>query len=137
MHEWALAEAVVAAARKAAEDKQLREVTDIKIRLGELQQIEQEILTFALQELLKQEPLLRSAHVNLEIEPAEFKCRRCGHEWILHGELGLELKEEIREAIHFIPEMAHVHLRCPSCGSPDFELIKGRGIWLMGLEGVK
>ncbi len=41
------------------------------------------------------------------------------------------------ESIHFIPEVAHTYIKCPKCGSPDFEIIKGRGIWLEKIKGVK
>jgi hydrogenase nickel incorporation protein HypA/HybF len=132
MHEWALAEAVVATAKKTAQDQQMREVKEIAVKLGELQQIEREIFECALQQLLSQEEsLLRQAKINLETERARFKCRTCGREWAFE-----KLTEEISEAIHFIPEMAHTYIRCPRCQSPDFEVIKGRGVWLASLKGV-
>jgi hypothetical protein len=43
MHEWALAEAVVATAKRAAHEQHLPKVTAITVKLGELQQIEREI----------------------------------------------------------------------------------------------
>ena len=39
------------------------------------------------------------------------------------------------EAIHFIPELAHAFLECPSCQSPDFELLQGRGVSIGAIEG--
>ena len=47
------------------------------------------------------------------------------------------MTEEISEAIHFVPEMAHVYIKCKECGSPDFEVIEGRGVWLATIKGVK
>ena len=41
-----------------------------------------------------------------------------------------------REAIHFVPESAHAFLRCPACKSPDFEISKGRGVWVERITGV-
>lgn len=135
MHEWALAEAVVATAKKAAYHEQMREVREITVKLGELQQIEQEIFEFALQQILSQEePLVRQAKVNLEIERAQLKCRACGWEWAFTAE---HLSPEIAEAIHFIPEIAHTYIRCPQCHSPDFDVVKGRGVWLTSLKGVQ
>lgn len=135
MHEWALAEAVVAAAVKVAEQQRLKTITAIKVRLGELQQIEREVFEFSLKEILMQhEPLLRNAGIELEIERASFKCRNCEKEWTFSES---NLNPEEAESIHFIPEVAHVYMRCPACSSPDFEVIKGRGVWLTSLEGVQ
>jgi hydrogenase nickel incorporation protein HypA/HybF len=47
------------------------------------------------------------------------------------------LDEEAREAIHFLPEAAHAYIRCPKCGSPDFEILSGRGVWLESVRGLK
>ena len=51
MHEWALAEAVLASAKEIAEKENLKEVLEVTIRIGELQQVERPILRFALSEL--------------------------------------------------------------------------------------
>ncbi len=135
MHEWALAEAVIATARKAATDERMTAVTEIAVRLGELQQIEQEIFAFALQQIIAQEKsLLQQAKIAIEIERALFKCRVCGQEWSFAAE---DLSEEVSEAIHFIPEVAHAYIQCPTCKSPDFEVVKGRGVWLASLRGVQ
>ena len=40
MHEWALAEAILASAKEIAEKENLKEVTEVTIRVGELQQVE-------------------------------------------------------------------------------------------------
>jgi hydrogenase nickel incorporation protein HypA/HybF len=133
MHEWALAEAVVATAKRAARERKLQRVTDITVRLGELQQIEREIFEFALGQILSQEEsLVCQAKVTLEIEKAQFRCRACGWEWAFAAE---NVSAEIAEAIHFIPEIAHTYIRCPRCHSPDFEVIAGRGVWLASLQG--
>jgi Zn finger protein HypA/HybF involved in hydrogenase expression len=48
MHEWALAEAILASAKGVAEQENLKEITEVTIKVGELQQIEPPILRFAL-----------------------------------------------------------------------------------------
>ena len=53
MHEWALAESILTAAVEAAEKEKLKKITEIKIGMGELQQIEQDIFEFALDEIIK------------------------------------------------------------------------------------
>jgi hydrogenase nickel incorporation protein HypA/HybF len=132
MHEWALAEGVVKTADKFAEDQGIEEITEVKIMIGELQQIEHDIIEFALDQL--RTPRMKNAKFVIETVSAGFKCRKCNQEWKL--ETG-KLDEETGEAIHFIPEMAHVYLKCPNCGSPDFEVTEGRGVWLASIKGRK
>jgi len=132
MHEWALAEAVISTVSQIAESEGLKEVTEVFIRVGELQQIELDILEFALSQL---KPLkLKNAKFHTSTVNAELRCRVCGHEWIFSKD---KIDEETAEAIHFIPEVAHVYVKCPKCGSPDFEIVKGRGIWLESIKGVR
>ena len=51
MHEWALAEAVITAAQQIAEKENMKEVKELTIKIGELQQIEPDILHIALSQL--------------------------------------------------------------------------------------
>jgi len=132
MHEWALAEAVVSTTLKIAEEKGLKEIIELKIKIGELQQIDQEIFEFALSQL--RSPLLKNAKFSLETVKAELKCRVCNHKWRFSLK---NLNEDVSEFIHFVPEIAHTYLKCPKCGSPDFEILMGRGVWLDSIKGVK
>jgi hydrogenase nickel incorporation protein HypA/HybF len=132
MHEWALAEGVVKTADKFAEDQGIDDVTEVKMMIGELQQVEHDIINFALDQLRTRR--LKDAKFVIESVPARFKCRKCSNEWQLETK---KLDKETGEAIHFVPEMAHVYLKCPSCGSPDFEVTEGRGVWLASIKGRK
>jgi hydrogenase nickel incorporation protein HypA/HybF len=100
--------------------------------VGELQQIEQDVFKFALSQLQKAE--LESARFRIKKVRAKLRCRACGHKWIFSKE---RLDEGTIEAIHFIPEVAHAYVKCPRCGSPDFEVLEGRGVWLLSIKGVK
>ena len=133
MHEWALAEAVISTVSQLAEKEGLNEVTEVKLKVGELQQIELDVLKFALSQL-KTSKLLKNARFDIETVKAELKCRVCGYEWIFRKG---KIDEDVAEAIHFIPEMAHTYIKCPKCGSPDFEIVRGRGVWLESVKGVK
>lgn len=132
MHEWALAEAVISTVSQIAEKEELKEVAEVEIKVGELQQIELDVLEFALSQLKTLK--LKNAKFNIQTVKAELKCRVCGHKWIFRKE---KMNEEIAEAIHFIPEIAHTYVKCPKCGSPDFEILQGRGVWLESIRGVK
>lgn len=132
MHEWALAEAVITAATQIAEKEGLKEVTEIKIRVGELQQIELDILEFALSQIKPAQ--FRNAKFKITIDEAKLRCRVCGNQWTFSKE---KLDDTSAEAIHFVPEIAHTYIKCPKCGSPDFEILQGRGVWLESIKGAK
>ena len=132
MHEWALAEGVITTAQKFAEENGLTKVTEVVIMIGELQQIDHEVLEFTFEQLKTE--LFKDAKFVLKTQPAMFKCRACGNEWSFKAQ---GLTEDISEAIHFVPEMAHVYVKCTECESPDFEVTQGRGVWLATIKGVK
>lgn len=135
MHELALADAVVTAALEIADREGLSEITEIDVRVGELQQIKTEVLEFALREVIPAgRPRLAAAAIVLKTVPAEFRCRPCDHRFGLEQARGPRGKDAL-EAIHFIPELAHAYLRCPRCQSPDFELMQGRGVSIDSIEG--
>jgi len=128
MHEWALAEGVVSTAARIAEEQGLEEITEVTVSIGELQQIEHDIFRFALEQL--RHPIMK----NFKSIGARLKCRVCGEEWEFSPH---DMDEEASEAIHFLPEVAHAYLSCPSCRSPDFEVLEGRGVILSSIKGMK
>lgn len=137
MHEWALAEGVIHTALQTARDNGLKKVTCLRVTVGQLQQIVPDLFCRALQEAMPEgEPLLEDMAVDLQTEEACCRCRACG------GSFGIEealaaLGHEAAEAVHFVPELAHSYLFCPACGSPDYEVLKGRGVWLAAVEGQR
>jgi len=131
MHEWALAEAVIAAATEIAKKEKLKQVTEVTIKIGELQQVEREILVFALKQL---KPVsFNNTRFRVTKGKTKLKCRACGNIWLFQK---AKLNAETAEAIHFVPEVAHTYMKCPRCGSPDFEIAEGRGIWLENVKGA-
>ena len=135
MHEFALAEAVVRAALDTAAQHGIGRLTRVVVRIGELQSIESGVFEFALREVIPaSEPRIAAARIDLEREPARFRCRPCGREFGL-ADGGGPTDEQESEAIHFIPELAHAFVYCPDCRSPDFEVTAGRGVVLRTLEG--
>lgn len=135
MHEWALAEGVIATALKTAAEQNKARITRIAVTLGELQQISRELFADALKEVMPEaDPRLEGAQIDLQIEEALLQCRACGRQFAF-AEAGDDLAEASAEAIHFVPELAHSFVKCPECGSPDFEVIKGRGVWIDFIEG--
>jgi len=137
MHEWALAESILTTAVEAAEKEKLKTITEIKVGIGELQQIEQDIFEFALGEIIKEQGgKLKGVKITIETEKSTLKCKSCENTWKFN-DIKKKLNEDESEAIHFIPEVAFVHTRCPKCGSPDFEITTGRGISITSITGEK
>ena len=132
MHEWALAEAILTSAKQVAEQEGLKEVTEVTIRVGELQQVEPPILRFALSQM--KTGIFKKSKFRILKAKSTLKCRVCGTTWHFNIK---KLDKDTAEAIHFVPEVAHTYIKCPKCGSPDFEIVSGRGVWLEHLKGAK
>ncbi|KPK70973.1 hypothetical protein AMJ87_08035 [candidate division WOR_3 bacterium SM23_60] len=135
MHEWALADGVVTTARKVARQERIEKIAKLKIKVGEVQQIDTEIFRNALEQIIQSHnSLLKGATIEIDIARAVLECRNCGHRWTFQQAMK-RLSHDESEAIHFVPEMAHVYIGCPACSSPDFEVIQGRGVWLDAIVG--
>jgi hydrogenase nickel incorporation protein HypA/HybF len=132
MHEWALAEGIVATTLKVAAEEKLETVTDVTVRVGELQAIDVSILRFTVSQVKPQN--LKSARFHFLKAKTNLKCQVCGNLWQFSR---AKLDNATSEAIHFVPEVAHTYIKCPKCGSPDFQIEKGRGVWLESVKGAK
>jgi hydrogenase nickel incorporation protein HypA/HybF len=136
MHEYALADAVLKAALRSAQEERLARVTRIRVEVGELQQIDRDVFAFALGEVRPPGDVrFATTVVEVVLAPARFACRACGRSFTL-AEAG-DRDGNAAEAIHFVPEAAHAFLRCPACSSPDFEVTAGRGVSIAALEGER
>ncbi|MBU0496499.1 MAG: hydrogenase nickel incorporation protein HypA [Candidatus Thermoplasmatota archaeon] len=137
MHEWALAESVITTVLEAAEKKHLETITEIIIDIGELQQIEQELFSFAVNDIMRTySPKLTHTKITVNIQPSTMQCKHCGHTWTF-DDIKQKLQADEAEAIHFLPEVAVAHSRCPHCNSPDFEIQAGRGVTIRSIKGTK
>ncbi|MEM3712851.1 MAG: hydrogenase nickel incorporation protein HypA [Thermoproteota archaeon] len=132
MHEWALAESVIKTVLKVAEENNIDRIIEVKIKIGEMQQLEHDVFKSALLNLKPDE--LKDAEFIVEIAETRLRCRVCSNEWYFQKE-GFE--EDVLESIHFLPEVSHAYVKCPVCGSPDFEIVEGRGIWVESVKGVR
>jgi hydrogenase nickel incorporation protein HypA/HybF len=134
MHEWALAEAVVAKAAEVAREQGIIAVREVVIALGELQEVDRPAFEFGLSVAQKAEPALAGARFVFQADLARCACRPCGREWELRESLAA-MPEEDRETIHLLPEVVHLYVACPACSSPDFAIVGGRGVSLVAVEG--
>ncbi|MFO7700996.1 MAG: hydrogenase maturation nickel metallochaperone HypA, partial [Acidimicrobiia bacterium] len=79
MHELALADAVIKAALRAADDAGIATIERIVVSVGELQQIEPELFSFSLTTVLPaSDPRLEGTAFDVTIAEARFCCRSCG-----------------------------------------------------------
>ena len=132
MHEWALAEAILASAKEIAEKEKLKEITGVTVKVGELQQVEPDILRFALSQMKTE--IFKNAKFHILKAKSTLKCRVCGTAWQFNLK---KIDKNTAEAIHFVPEVAHTYIKCSRCGSPDFEIVSGRGVWLENIKGAR
>lgn len=142
MHEWALASSIVLTAKKILVEKGYKRLKGVKVVVGELSQIDIEILRDALKNLFKEE-FNKYVEIGVEVEKAKLRCSTCGYEFGFQ-DVWEQLKqlfcpdskpgEECENPIHYVPELASSFVKCPKCGSPDLEIISGRGVWIKSLE---
>lgn len=132
MHEWALAQGVISTAIDVAQENDADSIRKIEIKIGGLQKVEREVFEFALQEISK-DSIAEGSEKRIETEEAILKCRKCGEEWDF-SQAKEDLSEDEIESIHFMPDLAHTYIRCPSCNSPDFKIERGRGVWIDSVE---
>ena len=137
MHEWALAESILTAVVEAAEKEKFKKITEIDVEIGELQQIAMDAFEFALNEIItEQAGILEGVKIRFKTEESKLLCNNCGNEWSF-SDMKKRIDEDQGESIHFIPEVAFVHSRCPKCKSPDFKISKGRGVSISSIKGEK
>jgi len=134
LHEWALAESVVNTVLKYKKENNLIKVNKVLVKIGKLQQIELDIFNSALKDISKMKNI--EGKFVVEEEDVSFKCRVCGMEWDFEEGVG-DLNKDQSEYVHFIPDVIRVYSRCPRCGSRDFEVLKGRGVWIEYIGGEK
>jgi len=135
MHEWALAESIIDAVLSVAERENAKRVLEIDIVVGKLQTIDLEIFKTAL-DSIREGTLAGDAEVVFMEENPCFKCNICGYEWCIE-KLGDVINENQIETVHFIPELIHIFITCPKCGKNDFEIVRGRGLYLKAVRVEK
>ena len=142
MHELSIAQSVVSAVLLEAEKNNATQVKEINLDVGELMQLETDVLTNALNMLMTGEKL-NGAKVFLHLKSAAFACRKCGNQWDM-SEVKRQLEKVpdsllVREPdskevpLHFFPYLYSSFANCSKCGSVDVATLDGDDIKLRTL----
>jgi len=136
MHEWAISESILNSAIDSARAQGILKLTKIRIGVGELAQLEPDILRFAL-EKIKAGTLAGTAILEIETVPARFSCRSCENEWGF-ADVKAKLFSDVgkEDPLHYVPDFIYSFMRCPRCDSPDFNITSGRDT-SFSVEGEK
>ncbi|HSD22743.1 MAG TPA: hydrogenase maturation nickel metallochaperone HypA [Solirubrobacterales bacterium] len=120
MHELALSRAIVEAALRHAEG---RDVTVVRVRVGALRQVVPESLRFNF-EIVSRETACDGARLELEMIAARLRCARCGREW----------DPTPRPATEIGQLVAAPSFRCPACGAGDAGVVAGQELEVESID---
>jgi len=128
MHELSLSKATYKSILEILKqrNKTLNELKEVILAIGEIQNIDIDLFLQSLQEYLL------NIKISYKIIKAKIRCKKCLNEWYYSDSLNI-LNEDQKESIHFIPETIYLFIRCNNCNSNDFEIIDGRGIFILEL----
>ena len=142
MHELSIAQNIVDFALSEADKNNAMAVSEVFIDVGELMQVEVDVLEKALG-LLMAGPRLAGCSVHMQVEAASFQCRRCDASWGMEearrqlertpDSLRVKEPDSIELPLHFLPSLYSAFLHCPKCGSVDIVASAGEDIRLRRL----
>lgn len=111
MHEFSLAQSVLTSVLDAAQAAGALRVTRIRLVVGEMTQVVEEAMRFAM-EALSEGTLAQGAGLEMDMVEPKSVCHGCGNEYT-HD---------------------RYHVTCPACGSLATELVAGRELYIDSIE---
>lgn len=137
MHELSIAHNVVTYALSEATKNDSKRVEEITLEVGELTQVEVDVLSKALA-LLMRGPMLENCRVQVDLAAATFVCGRCSAKWgmsevrsqldTVPDDLRVREPDSKELPLHFLPTLYSAFVRCPKCGSSDISAESGDDI---------
>ncbi|MBW1698872.1 MAG: hydrogenase maturation nickel metallochaperone HypA [Deltaproteobacteria bacterium] len=113
MHELSLAQNIIEIITGELLENGLTKVDTITLKIGEMAQVLPDSLRFGFECLIRETPL-EGVKLIIEIVPAKGRCMSCGKNFII----------ENREFI------------CPECGKAGIEVLTGKELEIVELEGT-
>jgi Zn finger protein HypA/HybF involved in hydrogenase expression len=125
LHEYTIAVGIIEALINYAEHRRVK-VRRFRILVGQLSMLDLDsIQTFV--NMLMSKSALDGADYSIEIERAQLGCGTCNAVMSFDEMIG-DLEGDVRESIHFFPEMVASFRSCKVCGSSDLRVLSGRGV---------
>ena len=112
MHEISIVESIIEIVIAEIPKHGITNVESIKLAIGEMQQIVPDTLIFAFDVLSKDTPL-EGAKLIIESVPIKGHCKACLQDFLIEDWGG----------------------KCTQCGKTDIEIISGKDLNIVGLEG--
>ncbi len=111
MHELSIAQNIIEIVRQSVPQDELKEVTSIKLRIGEISGVVVDSLEFGFQAIIS-DTELEGTRLDIEKVPFVFKCNNCGTEST--NDMGITV--------------------CPKCNSTDTKIISGLELNIIEVE---
>jgi hydrogenase nickel incorporation protein HypA/HybF len=137
MHELSIAHNVVEYALSEAAKNGSKRVEEVDVEVGELTQVEPDVLSGSLA-MLMTGPKLQGCRVVVTTAQARFECRKCSSQWGMAevrkelddvpDELRVQEPESRELPLHFLPQLYSSFIHCPRCGSADISALGGEDI---------
>lgn len=129
MHELAIIKDIIDVIQREASLHGIKRVHKARLKIGRLAAIQPEQLKACLA-AYDPDNLLQGLKLEVEEEPVELECRRCGS---IFGDARFE-DIEFAHCIAHAP-MTYLPSACPKCESDDARLVLGNGIHLVEIDG--
>ena len=111
MHEFSIVQSLLAQCEEQALQNNATKITKVVVKIGILSGVEIELLKSAF-ETFKEKTVCDDAEFIAHLQPVVVKCNECD-------------RENTLEKFEYI---------CPSCKSPDLQVLDGEDMYLMSLE---
>lgn len=112
MHELSIAQSLLEIVMEEGRKHSLEQVKVIRLQVGELAAVVPDSLTFCF-EMVSRDTLAEGARLEIETVPVVARCSRC--------DILFEVENHL--------------FSCPQCGEPTLELVSGRDLAVMSIEG--
>ena len=113
MHEFSIAQNIVDILHYQMKIHKLSKIESVSLRVGAMRSVEMDSLSFSFNILTAGSPL-EGARLEVQEIPVQGRCIRCGQQFAMNNWLD----------------------DCPFCRGPGVEVVSGKELEIMGIEGI-